>query len=1462
MNKSMLVGAVGLALTGVAVASEDGIGLARNMRADMTSFASMRDAILGEAGTPQRAVVLAQLRADIAAGTVDPRTVVFVISEDLIPGVGKNTTNLAGEGSQTEGALGSNALFFDDASTYQLTNYTNPPASMIGLAGQSNPAGEVLAADPWIGAANDAVMTNIGVGAPGGLAPMSQPAGGAPYIAMARRTGQDAVTTAFALGMNQRHALGVPGPDPNTGHLRLGTDWYLYNQVFNGVPGIHTNQWWSPVSFTEGFVFDRMFFGGRELGGVLGAFENANGWLDRFVNLGVLAGNFTIGQFYGHPQSVVFPFPVDKWFSVMSFLGQAPGGGVGYGMFIKTPDTIANNVLDPRIAAGDIIPTDKEMAGWLNTYPGIEDDIGTAEVEGIGLAVTQFGEIAPTSGAFGLANILAAISASGTQFGEGNDPVGQPSFVPQDALWDNYIFKGSEFETPCPLPDFIIPYKEDFELYNAGQPIRIQSDRFFDALSSNSIISVTQNTTPGGGQSLAQQNVNNDNLFRQEWNTALPNFPTRVQASAGDDGIPFNGDANEASAVVTAQVRMAPTLRTGRAMRVLEAAEFGNYVGSVILGGTDPTGAFAQADGRVWVRQPNVGSDGVWGTAPGYNENEDAQNNLVQANWIPEGDWAFPPQGTPDSTGSIYNTQFVNVRAGASGNAAGQAIVAGSFRLIRIEAQPNNNQDPNNLFDEAVLRVFYGGVELFPNGDSSQRFIGGSIAATQAEFWSSNNALGQFDVMHVDDICYDGPLFTRTAGPADMTPFLDDFNVYPLAQTIDGQADSGFLSLASVPDNPATDAARQLTVLDSNSSPITDGVMVCRYMVDTVKLTSGLLTVGEVVALNHDALAEPYDTFLATNTDCPGAAAAATPYVVRSAENAPRIETGDWTLLNAAPVAFDSGTMSADNIDMSYSFTTISRYTAVGVDNVALVTDDPAEGAADRVVRIESTFGVDGSLTDNPMFGAFNAIVPRTETEPQMFPNAAVDLTVEFELFIESVDMVGNADNSLAPRSRFEVSIPGGTGNGGRITNIMFGGPNVNNTEALQNEVPAIPIIAADEISYLIESGLAAPNDTQYESTGVSLISGGNGISGTLLNKWFRGLFTLSNGGTWEFAIDEDRDGPNPPVVIASGTAIDLGMVGIDGNIVNTDDVDFVAFNAGFDLGSGGEPLPTPYRVRTIAGPSGSNWDAIGPSNADPDDDYCFYSTNLLQFEDAGNQAMIADVETALAGLVTGQRALGANQDVIAVINRAYDTNTNTVSGPPLFEDCPINLTTPVNAFDLYDGTSEGPSNPLVFSGRWTLMGQVGQAGINTPAPAGGLTRPSGPAVTGMDMVSNSYNDPTAEPPGYPATIAPRPIILAQWGSDTSDANLGVDPFPGVFPRQLWFIDNLGISTSGGGQPCASIAGDPNVVDGADLAQLLSVWNAAPNPPMSFGNPADYNGDGFVNGSDLATLLANWGPCP
>jgi hypothetical protein len=56
-------------------------------------------------------------------------------------------------------------------------------------------------------------------------------------------------------------------------------------------------------------------------------------------------------------------------------------------------------------------------------------------------------------------------------------------------------------------------------------------------------------------------------------------------------------------------------------------------------------------------------------------------------------------------------------------------------------------------------------------------------------------------------------------------------------------------------------------------------------------------------------------------------------------------------------------------------------------------------------------------------------------------------------------------------------------------------------------------------------------------------------------------------------------------------------------------------------------------------------------------------------------------------------------------------------------------------------------------------------------------------------------------------------------------------------------------------QPCPGELNGDGVVNGADLANLLSVWGASPSR-------ADFNSDCMVNAADLAILLANWGTCP
>ena len=65
----------------------------------------------------------------------------------------------------------------------------------------------------------------------------------------------------------------------------------------------------------------------------------------------------------------------------------------------------------------------------------------------------------------------------------------------------------------------------------------------------------------------------------------------------------------------------------------------------------------------------------------------------------------------------------------------------------------------------------------------------------------------------------------------------------------------------------------------------------------------------------------------------------------------------------------------------------------------------------------------------------------------------------------------------------------------------------------------------------------------------------------------------------------------------------------------------------------------------------------------------------------------------------------------------------------------------------------------------------------------------------------------------------------------------------------------FGVSTSSVQGQCTGDVIPSGIIDGVDLAQILSSWGPCTNCP------ADIDGDGAVTGIDLGQLLAGWGPC-
>ena len=62
----------------------------------------------------------------------------------------------------------------------------------------------------------------------------------------------------------------------------------------------------------------------------------------------------------------------------------------------------------------------------------------------------------------------------------------------------------------------------------------------------------------------------------------------------------------------------------------------------------------------------------------------------------------------------------------------------------------------------------------------------------------------------------------------------------------------------------------------------------------------------------------------------------------------------------------------------------------------------------------------------------------------------------------------------------------------------------------------------------------------------------------------------------------------------------------------------------------------------------------------------------------------------------------------------------------------------------------------------------------------------------------------------------------------------------------------------GGGSCCPGDVASDGMVDGVDLAAVLSQWGTQGSGTFN----ADIDGSGLVDGGDLALVLSGWGPCP
>ena len=154
----------------------------------------------------------------------------------------------------------------------------------------------------------------------------------------------------------------------------------------------------------------------------------------------------------------------------------------------------------------------------------------------------------------------------------------------------------------------------------------------------------------------------------------------------------------------------------------------------------------------------------------------------------------------------------------------------------------------------------------------------------------------------------------------------------------------------------------------------------------------------------------------------------------------------------------------------------------------------------------------------------------------------------------------------------------------------------------------------------------------------------------------------------------------------------------------------------------------------------------------------------------------------------------------------------------------------------------------------WTNWGTIAAGGAEPNNGCGGenfLHLLTQPPETGF---SGKWNDA-----GGSCGELPKSLII-EWSADCNGDGI-VDYgqiLDGTFPDANG--DGVPDCCDGGGSctPCPGDVASDGMVDGVDLAAVLSQWGTQGSGTFN----ADIDGSGLVDGGDLGIVLGGWGPCP
>jgi hypothetical protein len=105
------------------------------------------------------------------------------------------------------------------------------------------------------------------------------------------------------------------------------------------------------------------------------------------------------------------------------------------------------------------------------------------------------------------------------------------------------------------------------------------------------------------------------------------------------------------------------------------------------------------------------------------------------------------------------------------------------------------------------------------------------------------------------------------------------------------------------------------------------------------------------------------------------------------------------------------------------------------------------------------------------------------------------------------------------------------------------------------------------------------------------------------------------------------------------------------------------------------------------------------------------------------------------------------------------------------------------------------------------------------------------------------------------------PFVFGITASDSTDCNAdGIADYGQILDGTFPDANGNGIPDccDGGGSCCPGDVASDGMVDGVDLAAVLSQWGTQGSGTFN----ADIDGSGLVDGGDLGIVLGGWGPCP